>query len=127
MLAGAQACKSRPGFLFAITFFIVCLRACRCSNVWVRGMRGALGPCFPFVFAFAIVLCACRCPSVQVKARFPACNHHFRCMLACLQVLKRVGQECEAHQVVYWTAAKDGDLHQVRFLCMYIKMVNGEW
>lgn len=30
------------------------------------------------------------------------------------QVLKRVGQECEAHAVVYWTAAKDGDLYQVR-------------
>ncbi|KAG2492968.1 hypothetical protein HYH03_008875 [Edaphochlamys debaryana] len=30
------------------------------------------------------------------------------------QVLKRVGQECEAHRVVYWTAARDGDLFQVR-------------
>lgn len=30
------------------------------------------------------------------------------------QVLKRVGQECEAHNVVYWTAAKDGDAYQVR-------------
>jgi len=30
------------------------------------------------------------------------------------QVLKRVGQECEAHGVVYWTAARDGNLHQVR-------------
>eukprot|EP00854_Cymbomonas_tetramitiformis_P004045 gene4045-5018_t len=29
-------------------------------------------------------------------------------------VLKRVGQECEAHNLVYWTAAKDGQLHQVR-------------
>ena len=34
------------------------------------------------------------------------------------QVLKRVGQECEAHAVPYWTAARDntgdGTLHQVR-------------
>ncbi|EFJ42340.1 hypothetical protein VOLCADRAFT_97614 [Volvox carteri f. nagariensis] len=30
------------------------------------------------------------------------------------QVLKRVGQECEAHGVVYWTAARDGDFFQVR-------------
>ena len=34
------------------------------------------------------------------------------------QVLKRVGQECEAHAVPYWTAARDhsgdGKLHQVR-------------
>eukprot|EP00200_Dunaliella_tertiolecta_P005867 CAMPEP_0202344926 /NCGR_PEP_ID=MMETSP1126-20121109/4390_1 /ASSEMBLY_ACC=CAM_ASM_000457 /TAXON_ID=3047 /ORGANISM="Dunaliella tertiolecta, Strain CCMP1320" /LENGTH=1494 /DNA_ID=CAMNT_0048936169 /DNA_START=95 /DNA_END=4579 /DNA_ORIENTATION=- len=30
------------------------------------------------------------------------------------QVLKRVGQECEAHGVIYWTAAKDGNMHQVR-------------
>ncbi|GLI62681.1 hypothetical protein VaNZ11_005357, partial [Volvox africanus] len=30
------------------------------------------------------------------------------------QVLKRVGQECEAHGVVYWTAARDGELFQVR-------------
>ncbi|GLC46094.1 hypothetical protein PLESTB_001033400 [Pleodorina starrii] len=30
------------------------------------------------------------------------------------QVLKRVGQECEAHGVVYWTAARDGDFYQVR-------------
>jgi hypothetical protein len=30
------------------------------------------------------------------------------------QVLKRVGQECEAHGVVYWTAARDGALYQVR-------------
>jgi hypothetical protein len=30
------------------------------------------------------------------------------------QVLKRVGQECEAHAVVYWTAARDGSLYQVR-------------
>ena len=30
------------------------------------------------------------------------------------QVLKAVGQQCEAHQLVYWTAARDGDLHQVR-------------
>ncbi|KAF5831200.1 hypothetical protein DUNSADRAFT_13458 [Dunaliella salina] len=29
------------------------------------------------------------------------------------QVLKRVGQECEAHGVIYWTAAKDGKEHQV--------------
>ncbi|MDA9081399.1 DEAD/DEAH box helicase family protein, partial [Candidatus Dependentiae bacterium] len=34
------------------------------------------------------------------------------------QVLKRVGQECEAHAAPYWTAARDhsgdGTLHQVR-------------
>lgn len=30
------------------------------------------------------------------------------------QVLKRVGQECEAHRIVYWTAASVGDLFQVR-------------
>ncbi|GFR46755.1 hypothetical protein Agub_g8380, partial [Astrephomene gubernaculifera] len=30
------------------------------------------------------------------------------------QVLKRVGQECEAHGVIYWTAASDGELFQVR-------------
>lgn len=30
------------------------------------------------------------------------------------QVLKRVGQECEAHAAVYWTAARDGDQFQVR-------------
>ena len=30
------------------------------------------------------------------------------------QVLKAVGQQCEAHQLVYWTAARDGELHQVR-------------
>ncbi|KAG1668607.1 hypothetical protein FOA52_001476 [Chlamydomonas sp. UWO 241] len=30
------------------------------------------------------------------------------------QVLKRVGQECEAHGVVYWTAAKDNDVYSVR-------------
>lgn len=26
-----------------------------------------------------------------------------------------MGQECEAHRVVYWTAAKDGELFQVQF------------
>ena len=30
-----------------------------------------------------------------------------------MQVLKRVGSECEAHGVVYWTAAKSGNLHEV--------------
>mmetsp|Transcript_27732 Transcript_27732/g.60749 ORF Transcript_27732/g.60749 Transcript_27732/m.60749 type:complete len:858 (+) Transcript_27732:614-3187(+) len=30
------------------------------------------------------------------------------------QVLKRVGQECEAHKLVYWTAATDGERFQVR-------------
>ena len=30
------------------------------------------------------------------------------------QVLKRVGQECEAHAAVYWTAARDGNDFQVR-------------
>jgi len=29
---------------------------------------------------------------MQVKARFSVCNHLFYCMLACLQVLARVGQ-----------------------------------
>ena len=31
------------------------------------------------------------------------------------QVLKRVGTECEAHRVIYWTAAAvgEGDLHEV--------------
>lgn len=29
------------------------------------------------------------------------------------QVLKRVGQECEAHRVIYWTAARDGTLFEV--------------
>ncbi|KAG2448292.1 hypothetical protein HYH02_006876 [Chlamydomonas schloesseri] len=30
------------------------------------------------------------------------------------QVLKRVGQECEAHRIVYWTAASVGEVFQVR-------------
>ena len=30
------------------------------------------------------------------------------------QVLKRVGQECEAHAAVYWTASREGDAFQVR-------------
>eukprot|EP00899_Mesostigma_viride_P013954 jgi/Mesvir1/2255/Mv19302-RA.1 len=29
-------------------------------------------------------------------------------------VLKRVGQSCEAHKIVYWSASKNGDLYQVR-------------
>jgi hypothetical protein len=75
------------------------LKEVLCSNHGSAPWRMHRGPC-P----------AAHLPAVHMPYPTSAVGALLR---SCPQVLKRVGQECEAHGVVYWTAARDGNFFQV--------------
>jgi len=114
-------------FLSAVSLskhFVCCMHMCLQVLYRVgQGNERRPRPLFPICFCFCDRLVCLQVPKRASQGQVSCLQSPFSlyaCMLA-------GAQTCEAHQVVYWTAAKDGDLHQVRFLCMYIKMVNGEW